>query len=410
MNKNRFANSLRRRVESPDAGNPLPLRSIHQSLTILKGVLLTLCVHLACASLWAQSDRLQGAPLTSLIRPHDYVQKRASSYDRTGGNKDFYKLASGGTITLLDDSGPGIITHIWITIASPEKYHLKKLVLRMFWDGEASPSVETPIGDFFGLGLGDYVPFESTPLEVASDNALNCFFPMPFRKRARITVANQGSEDVAAFYFNIDYQALHEDLPADTMYFHAQYRQATPEPGWTHLWQANDAPAVNDRKNLEGQDNYVWMEAHGPGHFVGVTMSILQNQDGWWGEGDDMFFVDGEKYPSINGTGSEDYFLGAWGFGDHPFSYAQSGAPVKGAELAGSRSSVYRFHLDSPIPFTRSLKATIEHGHANHRSDNFFSVAYWYQAEPHAAFPALPAVEQRLPRIYPVGGPGNAPQ
>jgi hypothetical protein len=137
-------------------------------------------------------------------------------------------------------------------------------------------------------------------------------------------------------------------------------------------------------------------------------MSVLQNQDGWWGEGDDMFFVDGESLPSINGTGSEDYFLGAWDFGSHPFSYALMGAPVKGAELAGGRSSVYRFHLDSPITFAKSIRATIEHGHANVRSDNFFSVAYWYQSEPHAAFPALPPVEARIPRVYAVGGPGNA--
>jgi hypothetical protein len=136
-------------------------------------------------------------------------------------------------------------------------------------------------------------------------------------------------------------------------------------------------------------------------------MSVLQNQDNWWGEGDDMFFVDGEKLPSINGTGSEDYFLGAWGF-QHPFAYGLYGAPVVGQEFAGSRSTIYRFHLDSPIPFTKSLRATIEHGHANHRSDNYYSVAYWYQTEPHAAFPALPNLEQRIPRIYPVGGPGNA--
>jgi hypothetical protein len=369
---------------------------------ILIGVLM------ACASVWAQSDGGQSTTLSSLASPHPYVQKRASSYDRTGGNNDFYKLASGDTITLLDDSGPGIITHIWVTIASPEQYHLKKLVLRMYWDGEASPSVEAPIGDFFGLGLGEYFQYESTPLSVASDKALNSFFPMPFRKHARITVTNEGSEGVEAFYFNIDYQAWHKDLAADTMYFHAQYRQATPTRGWTNQWESNDAPAVNAKKNLDGENNYIWMEATGQGHFVGVTMSILQNQDGWWGEGDDMFFVDGEKRPSINGTGSEDYFLGAWDFGDHPFSYSLFGAPVKGAELAGSRSSVYRFHLDSPIPFTTSLRATIEHGHANHRSDNYFSVAYWYQKEPHAAFPVLPAVEQRLPRIYPVGGPGNA--
>jgi hypothetical protein len=371
-------------------------------LAILIGILLT------GVSVWAQSDGGQSPLLSGLTSPHDYIQKRASSYDRTGGNDDFYKIPAGGTISLLDASGPGIVTHIWITIASPEQYHLKKLVLRMYWDDEASPSVEAPIGDFFGLGLGDYFQFDSIPLSVAPDKALNCFFSMPFRKRARITVTNQGGEGVDAFYFNIDYQALHHDLPADTMYFHAQYRQATPAKGWTNQWESNDAPAVNEKKNLDGENNYVWLEATGQGHFVGVTMSVLQNQDGWWGEGDDMFFVDGEKLPSINGTGSEDYFLGAWDFGGHPFSYALFGAPVVGTEFAGSRSSVYRFHLDSPIPFTKSLRATIEHGHANHRSDNFFSVAYWYQKEPHAAFPALPSVEQRLPRIYPVGGPGNA--
>jgi Protein of unknown function (DUF2961) len=365
------------------------------------------CV-LMCASAWAQSEVSQSTELFSLISPHPYVQKRASSYDRTGGNDDFRKIAPGETLALLDDSGPGVITHIWITIASSEKYHLKKLVLRMYWDDEASPSVEAPIGDFFGLGLGDYFLFESTPLSVASDKALNCFFPMPFRRRARITVSNDGKEEVDAFYFNIDYQALIKDLPANTVYFHAQYRQATPAKGWTNQWESNDAAAVNAKKNLDGQNNYVWLEATGQGHFVGVTMSVLQNQDGWWGEGDDMFFVDGEKRPSINGTGSEDYFLGAWNFGDHPFSYALFGAPVKGSESAGGRSSVYRFHLDSPIPFTKALRATIEHGHANHRSDNFFSVAYWYQNEPHATFPVLPSVEERLPRIYPVGGPGNA--
>jgi hypothetical protein len=164
---------------------------------------------------------------------------------------------------------------------------------------------------------------------------------------------------------------------------------------------------VDGKKNLTGEGNYVWLEAKGKGHFVGVTMSVLQNQDNWWGEGDDMFFIDSEEKPSINGTGSEDYFLGAWGFG-RPFSYATYGAPVVGPEFAGSRSSVYRFHLDSPIPFTNSLKATIEHGHANHRADNYSSVAYWYQTEPHAAFPALPPEDQRIPRIHLVGGPGNS--
>ncbi len=364
---------------------------------------------LSPSSLFAQSCSTGAESPFALTQPHDYVQKRVSSYDRTGGNADFRPLAPGATLELLDVPGPGIITHIWITIASPEQLHLKKLVLRMNWDEEATPSVEAPIGDFFGLGLGEYFLYQSIPLAVAPDKALNSFFSMPFQKHARITVTNEGTERVDAFYFNIDYRACSKPLPADTLYFHAQYRQQTPNKGWTSDWTSNGDKKVNEKKNLDGQGNYVWLDATGRGHFVGVTMSVLQNQDGWWGEGDDMFFVDGESLPSINGTGSEDYFLGAWDFGSHPFSYALMGAPVKGEEFAGSRSSVYRFHLDSPIPFTRSLRATIEHGHANVRSDNYFSVAYWYQTEPHAAPPPLPPVEARIPRLYQVGGPGNSP-
>jgi len=349
-----------------------------------------------------------GAALAGLAQTEDYVLKRASSYDRSGGNADSRQIAAGETLTLLDEAGPGVVSHLWSTIASRDPHHLKALVLRMYWDGEATPSVEAPIGDFFGLGLGEYFLYQSAPLLVAPEKALNCFFPMPFQKHARITVTNEGSEKVDAFYFNIDYRSYPGPLPADTLYFHAQYRQAAPAKGWTNQWRSNGDAVVNQKKNLTGEDNYVWLEATGRGHFVGVTMSVQENQDGWWGEGDDMFFIDGETTPSINGTGSEDYFLGAWDFGSHPFSYPLFGAPVKGDESAGSRSSVYRFHLDSPIPFTRSLRATIEHGHANVRSDNYFSVAYWYQTEPHGAFPPLPPLEQRIPRLYWVGGPGNA--
>jgi hypothetical protein len=345
--------------------------------------------------------------LDSLPQAKDYVQKRSSSYDRSGGNADSRPIAPGETLTLLDDSGPGEISHIWFTIASPDPHHLKALVLRMYWDGETSPSVETPVGDFFGLGLGDYFLYQSIPLSVGSDKALNCFFPMPFQKHARITVTNEGAQRVSNFYFNIDYRAYSEPLPAGTLYFHAQYSQATPNQGWTNQWRTNGDPLVDQKKNLNGEGNYVWLEATGRGHFAGVTMSVLQNQDGWWGEGDDMFFVDGETTPSINGTGSEDYFLGAWDFGGHAFFYGLFGAPVTGQEKVGGQWSLYRFHLDSPITFTKSLRASIEHGHANHRSDNFFSVAYWYQTEPHAAFPALPALEQRIPKVLAVGGPGS---
>jgi hypothetical protein len=358
----------------------------------------------------AQHPGILSGLMADLTQPQDYVLKRVSSYDRSGGNADMRKIAAGETFTVFEENGPGVITHIWFTIASPEEDHLKKLVLRMYWDNEPTPSVEAPIGDFFGLGLGEYFMYQSLPLAVGSAKALNSFFPMPFRKMGKITVTNQGKMGVDAFYFNIDYRAYKKALLADTLYFHAQYRQATPNKGWTNQWKSNGDPFVDNKPNLTGEDNYVWMEATGRGHYVGVTMSVFQNQDEWWGEGDDMFFVDGEKLPSINGTGSEDYFLGAWDFGDQPFSYALFGAPVKGEERAGGRYSVYRFHLDSPITFTKSIRATIEHGHANHRSDNYFSVAYWYQTEPHAKFPPLPALEERLPRLYPVGGPGNVGQ
>ena len=257
---------------------------------------------------------------------------------------------------------------------------------------------------FAGVGSAERIEICTTqgPKTVAPDKALNAFFPMPFAHHARITATNEGALPVSNFYFNIDYRQYAHPLTAGTLYFHAQYRQKAPNEGWLKTALPNDDPSVLGRKNLDGKDNYVWLEASGRGHYVGVTMSVLQNQDGWWGEGDDMFFVDGAQTPSIQGTGSEDYFLGAWDFGTTSFSYASFGVPQKGAELAGSRSSVYRFHLDSPIPFTRSLRATIEHGHANSRSDNFYSVAYWYQTEPHAAFPPLPPVSERIPVLHPV--------
>ena len=355
----------------------------------------------------AANAQTSSAGLADLPQAKDYVQHRSSSYDRSGGNADARPIAPGETLTLLDEAGPGLITHLWVTIASDDPNHLKALVLRMYWDGEPAPSVEAPIGDFFGLGLGDYFLYQSVPLAVGSDKALNSFFTMPFQKHARVTVTNEGAEKVDSFYFNLDYRAYRKPLPAGQLYFHAQYRQAAPAPGWTNQWQSNGDSIVNDKKNLNGEGNYVWLEATGRGHFVGVTMSVLQNQDGWWGEGDDMFFVDGETTPSINGTGSEDYFLGAWDFGGRAFSYGLFGAPVVGPERIGSRWSLYRFHLDSPIPFTQSLRATIEHGHANHRSDNFYSVAYWYQTEPHAKFPPLPTLEERIPKLHSVGGPGN---
>jgi hypothetical protein len=352
------------------------------------------------------SYALAQGSMPDVTQQQTYVQHRASSYSPVGGNADSRTITPGEVLTILDVDGPGTVSHIWLTIADSEPYHLKRLILRMYWDGEETPSVETPVGDFFGLGLGVYVSWQSQMLSVGSNKALNSFFPMPYRKHARITITNDGKSSVSNLYYNIDYRTEAHSFPASTLYFHAQYRQAQPNHGWTNQWYENGDPLVVYKRNLDAKDNYVWLDAKGHGQYVGVTMSVLQNQDGWWGEGDDMIFVDDTPLP-MTGTGTEDYFLGAWDFGGSSFAHQLYGAPVVGRELAGERQSVYRFHFDSPITFTRSFKATIEHGHANHRSDNFYSVAYWYQAEPHAPFPPLPAMDDRIPTLQVVGGPGN---
>ncbi len=343
--------------------------------------------------------------LRSLTQLQDFTPARAGSYDRSGGNADRLQVKPGETATLCELTGPGEINHIWFTINSGESFHLKRLVLRMYWDGEATPSVETPIGDFFGLGLGEYVEWNSLPLNMAPLRSLNSYWSMPFARSARITVTNEGTQLVGALYYNFDYRRYREARP-NVAYFHAQYRQAQPNQAASNDWVNNGDPKVNGIKNPNGEGNYVFLEATGRGHYVGVTHSVFQNQDYWWGEGDEMIFLDGSKTPQIIGTGSEDYYTGSWDF-QRPFSYPYAGAPLVGLEKAGSRSMAYRFHIEDPIPFEKSIKVTMEHGHANHRADNWYTVAYWYQTEPHASFPPLPAVNDRLPRLQPTGGPGN---
>ena len=347
--------------------------------------------------------------LFSLARLRDYKTRRSSSWDRTGGNNDAVPVEAGHTATLLDITGAGVVTHLWFTINSPDPMHLKNLVLRAWWDGEAAPSVEVPIGDFFGLGLGEYFVYQSALVAVAPVKALNAYFQMPFATSARLTLTNEGERRTDNLYFAIDYVTL-PSLPAGLGRFHAQYRQAAPCKGQVDNWTKQYEPIVNDRKNLNGEGNYVFLEATGKGHFIGVTHSVEQNQDGWFGEGDDMIFIDGDTAPTINGTGSEDYYNGAWDFGLQAFAYPHNGAPlVVDPERLGGRYCLYRWHTESPITFDKSIRVTIEHGHANHRSDNFYSTAYWYQAEPHADFPALPAPADRVPRVFRVGGAGAAP-
>ena len=335
-----------------------------------------------------------GAALPAYTRAQSYKSLKQSSFDKTGGNRDSWNIAPGATLEIFNAQGAGVISHIWFTIAARGGDHLKELVLRAYWDGNAKPSVEVPIGDFFGLNLNSYFIYESQYLACSPGKSLNCYFQMPYKRGARLTVTNEGKGEVGSFYSNIDYMAM-ASLPDDTFYFHAQYRQNAPGTPSTY---------AGAKLNPNGEKNHVYMETRGRGHLMGVTLGVLQNAPGWWGEGDDMIFVDEEQKPAIVGTGSEDYFLGSWNFGGRdgamPFAHRMYGAPlIVAPERVGGRYCCYRWHGDNPVTFEKYLKHTMEHGHANDRGDNFFSVAYWYQDKPYTDFPALPALEQRLPTV-----------
>jgi len=356
---------------------------------------------------WAQQFSV-----SDLSKLNDVESERASSFDRAGGNHDYVSVEPGQTATLFDLDGPGEIRHIWTTIPPwSEAYAHQKVVLRAYWDGESSPSVEAPIGNFFGIAFGTQTVFQSALITVNPAQALNSYFPMPFRRHARITVTNEGSKPITDYYWNIDW-VKRASLPDDTAYFHAQYRQCTPCQGWYqgNFYGNNYSDARKDPRwlNQLGSHNYEILNAEGDGQFAGVIMSVLNNQAGAWNEGDDMIFIDGEKSPRINGTGGEDYFNGAWGF-NQLYSTPLVGIVEFTGEQPGSRFTMYRWHLEAPIRFHKSIRVTIEDGHANLRSDNIYSVAYWYQKEPHRPFPPLPPVEKRIPKLVWTGGPGQDP-
>jgi len=325
-----------------------------------------------------------------LASKKDFKALRASSADPTGGNADMRRMAPGETVTVTDVKGAGRITHIWFTIAAPSKDHLRELVLRMYWDDAVKPAVECPIGDFFAQGHGKYVEFSSAPVSVGARMALNCYWPMPFKKHAIITVTNEGSDRVNALYFNLDYR-LDRRAERNLRYFHTQYRTYFPAPVG---------------KNL------TICEVTGAGHFVGTFISVLANSDGWWGEGDDNFFVDGEAKPGISGTGSEDYFCGAWDFG-RAFWTPYFGVPYydnaqKGGEKRGILNTCYRWHIQDPVPFNKSLLFTLEHGKQGFDKDrkpftnHYTTVGYYYVDHSEGDGPAIPAYASRVPVLIPL--------
>jgi len=335
----------------------------------------------------------------------DYESRRSSSYDTSGCNNDWWDLEAGESKTILSTDKPGCIRHIWMTFGADPVY-ARKLVIRMFWDGEISPSVEAPLGDFFGLGHGILKNFVSLPLQMSPQDGrgMNCWWPMPFNT-ARIEVENQG-EDKCSLYFYIDYEQYKHEHPEGVARFHAQWHREAETEGWLteRLNNENVQRIWGERPNLSDKDNYLILEAEGDGIYVGCNLNIdcyhRQGND-WYGEGDDMIVIDGEPWPPrMHGTGTEDYFNTAF------CPTTEFSAPYHGVILNSGnkewpwkgKNSVYRYHIEDPIRFRKSIRVSIEHGSSNKLTNDYSSTAYWYQIEPHKPFPPLLPVEMRLPR------------
>jgi hypothetical protein len=313
-------------------------------------------------------------------------------------NWDNFNVPAGGKHVLLDESGPGLVTHIWITFLSPEPQDWSprgsadksEIMLRMYWDGREKPAVESPLGDFFAGCFGKHAEVISLPVVVEGGDSYNCYWRMPFWKSARIEIENQSDKPLSLLYYNIDWIKL-DSLPGDTPYFHAQYRQEYPV--------------------VKGQD-YVFLETKGRGHYVGTVLAARFRSPAWFGEGDEKFFIDGEAKASIWGTGTEDYFLMAWGLAKASTPYF--GVPYFDGRGIGGRTSAYRWHLADPVVFKTGIKASIEHWgwmsedenpeykavSWNEREDDYSSVAFWYQTGEATFMARAPGLaERKLPSL-----------
>ena len=301
----------------------------------------------------------------------------------------------------MDVKGPGVITHIWITFLGPEAQdwarngsaNHQEMLLRVYWDGSKRPAIEAPLGDFFANCFGKRTEVVSLPVVVEGGDSYNCFWQMPFHKSARVEIVNQSEKPINLLYYNIDW-IKKDSLPKDTPYFYAQYRQEYPAK--------------------HGKD-YVLLETKGKGHYVGTVLAVRTRSPMWFGEGDEKIYIDGEEHASIWGTGTEDYFLSAWGLKKTSTPYF--GVPFFDQwGIIGGRTSAYRWHLNDPIVFNKGIKVTLEHfgwispdenpqhqtNSWNEREDDYASVAFWYQTgeptfterAPHARARTLPSLER----------------
>ena len=365
------------------------------------------------AAVLAVAVYAEGSFLSDLARPMEGRSMRESSTHRlgadgkfdptgepdAGSNWDNKNVAPGETKVLMDREGPGVITHIWVTFLGPEPQAWAKngsanhqeMLLRMYWDGGERPAVEAPVGDFFGNSFGKRSEVVSLPVVVEDADSYNCFWHMPFRRHARIEIVNQSEKPISLLYYNIDW-IKKDRIAKDVPYFHAQYRQ--------------EYPAVN------GQD-YVVLDTKGKGHFVGMVLSVRTRSPAWFGEGDEKIFIDGEEKASIWGTGTEDYFLSAWGLQTTSTPYF--GVPYFDEwGIVGGHTSAYRWHVNDPIVFDTAICVTFEHygwiapdenpdyksTSWNEREDDYSSVAFWYQTgEATFAARAPHASERRLANL-----------
>ncbi len=326
-----------------------------------------------------------------LTRIKNYRCYQESSFDRRGKNDDYVAIKPGETFKMAEINGSGSILRIWLTIASPDAYILRNSLLKFYWDDESVPSVECPIGDFFGVGFGEYRHYHSAVMGMTS-GGYYCYLPMPFKKKALLTFENQSSKKVNAFYYHITYTKSENkidcssstsktdfqlsDVDNQILYFHAKWKREKTERG----------------------KNYVILDAEGTGHYVGCNLSMQGKIPGsfWFLEGDEMIYVDDETNPSIHGTGTEDYFNSGWYFNKGEFHAPYHGLVIK--DYLQTRICAYRFHIFDAVPFKKNIRVTIEHGGTNDTPGcDYSSTAYWYQIEPHKDFFKMLPPADRLP-------------
>jgi Protein of unknown function (DUF2961) len=300
--------------------------------------------------------------------------------------RPFIKVPAKSTVTIMDVAGPGTIEHIWMATSTDFHGNGRPTVLRFYWDGEDTPSVEVPLTDFFAIGNDKFAPVNSLAVVDVPTASMNCYWPMPFRQHARITVTNDSEKVLPLLTYQIDYRL--SNLPPSAGYFHAQWRRGI----------VNRSDAVYTI--LDG--------VKGEGRYVGTFLAWTQMSTGWFGEGEVKFYLDGDaKFPTIVGTGTEDYFGADYGFPAlYSTAYVGNVLDPKSTNPDGGppQHSLYRWHIMDPISFHKSFKAIIQDlgwypdGTYQPEGDDIASVAYWYQKEPHSPFPAFPALSGRWPQ------------